>query len=117
MIKTSAFVKPGSAEDPSIFATNEQALGGILNDVAMSPATTKAVKDTINSESLGINLASLGAAASGHGHTPAEIGASPTGHNHDHNALTNYVANRHRLVTVTTSNPSGGSDSDVWLKY
>ena len=42
---------------------------------------------------------------------------TPTTHNHDHNTLTNYTANRHRLVTASTASPTGGADGDVWLKY
>jgi len=35
----------------------------------------------------------------------------------DHNLLVNYVSDRHRKITISTSDPSGGSDGDVWLKY
>jgi len=35
----------------------------------------------------------------------------------DHNSLVNYASDRHRKITISTSDPSGGSDGDVWLKY
>ena len=35
----------------------------------------------------------------------------------DHDALLNFVANEHRLITVSTAAPSGGANGDVWLRY
>lgn len=35
----------------------------------------------------------------------------------DHDALSNFVANEHRLITVSTSSASGGANGDVWLEY
>jgi hypothetical protein len=35
----------------------------------------------------------------------------------DHNSLLNYASDRHRKITVSTSDASGGSDGDVHFKY
>jgi len=35
----------------------------------------------------------------------------------DHDSLSNYASDRHRKVTISTSDPSGGSNGDIWLKY
>ena len=35
----------------------------------------------------------------------------------DHNTLTNYEAERHRLTTVADTEPTGGTNGDVWLQY
>ena len=73
----------------------------------------------------------LGAAAASHSHAAGDITSDTfadariaqsnvTQHQAaiDHNALTNYVANRHRLVSVQSGgSPSGGSDGDIILIY
>lgn len=35
----------------------------------------------------------------------------------DHDQLINFVDNEHRLITLSTSSASGGTDGDVWFKY
>ena len=64
---------------------------------------TKAVHDA-----LGINAATLGTHAAAY--FAVHGGA-------EHNNFSDYVANRHRLITVSTNAPSGGANGDVWLEY
>lgn len=67
-------------------------------------ATTAFVRGEINA----ITPASIGAAASGHNHDSAYLGISATAADSTKWAGAN--------KTISTSEPSGGSDGDIWFK-
>jgi hypothetical protein len=35
----------------------------------------------------------------------------------DHNKLYNYFEDRHRKITISTNNPTGGNNGDMWVRY
>ena len=92
----------------------------------------------------GLQEALNGKAAATHTHTPSSIGAAASSHNHSATNITSGTlpiarggtgatsaaaarealgaeavlpSDRKRKITISTSNPSGGSDGDVWIKY
>lgn len=119
-------VSSAAVPDAALGTEGVLRLAGDLTGTAASPAlaTTGVTAGTYGSS--GANVPNITVDAKGRitvaanralSFTYTDVGAAAASHTHPNTEITGLGNLATKNVTISTSDPSGGADGDIWLKY